>query len=284
MKRILLVLSFLFLSYLAPDLYSQVEIKHNEYTKGLLNGDDLFKFTAKNTGKDNLNIVYSVSVVYNDTLLYESSTKSLPLASGESANIDFKFTQPPLTNWLSNRLKGMIIREGDFLIGDYKICIMANPANSKNLPDKDKVLGSECLNHTVANYENDAVMEIKPKKPEEGKLSLTDLWNFTTVNKSKSKQIVEVYCTLTFNGETMLEAYSRPFSVQPGENAERNFKLSEAVWTRFKMEQMRDKILQSGIFPPGKYNLCLSVRSEWSHKEFGSGCIDAVVEEEKKDK
>lgn len=264
--------------------YSQIEIKHNEYPKGTLNGADLNKFTAKNTGKDNLNVCYTVDVTYDDTLLYESSTKSYAIASGESQSVDLKFEEPPLKSWKSNRKQGEIIPENDFLIGAYKICVTAYTANTKNQPDFDKPLGNECINHTVDNYENDAVMEIKAKQPEKGKLTLSDLWNFTTTNKSKSTQIVEVFVMLTFNGQEMLEAYSQSFRVKAGETQELNFPWKKSVWNRFKMEPLRDSILASGNFPPGDYHLCLTVRSEWSKKEFGNNCIDQTVEQIKKDK
>ena len=264
--------------------YSQIEIKFKEFPKGLLNGNDLWKFNAKNTGKDSLRTCFTLTVTYNDTLLYESSTKNYTLMSGEAIDVDLKFEEPPLKSWFSNIKKGMIIRENDFLIGDYKICMTAYAANTKNQPDKDKQLGNTCVNHTVVNYENDAVMEIKPKQPAKGLLSLTDLWNFTTTNKSKFKQIVEVYITLTYNGEEMLDAYSRAFSVKAGETLEQTFTLKQSVWNNFKMQEKRDSILNSGIFPPGNYHLCLTVRSEWSKKEFGTGCIDQVVDPIKNDK
>ena len=280
-KIIFLIFSLLIFASVS---YSQIEIKFKELPKGKLNGDDLWKFDAKNTGKDNVTVCFTLTVTYDDTLLYEASTKEYPVASGETVNIDLKFEQPPLKGWYSNIKKGMIIRENDFLIGDYKICVTAYAANSKKQPDKDKPLGTMCENHTVDNYENDAVMEIKPKQPPKGTLSLSDLWNFTTTNKSKSKQIVEVYLLLKFNGEDMLRGYSRAFSIQPGETKDLNFELKQAVDSRFLIEPMRDKILNSGIFPAGDYNLCLTVRSEWRKKEFGSNCIDQNVPEEKKDK
>ncbi len=46
----------------------------------------------------------------------------------------------------------------------------------------------------------------------------------------------------------------------------------------------RDPILKTGIFPPGDYNLCLTVRSEWPKKEFGSNCITQTVDSVKTDK
>lgn len=269
---------------LASVTYSQIEIKFKEFPKGKLNGDDLWKFEAKNTGKDNLNTCFTLTVNYNDTLLYESSTKGYAIGAGETINVDLKFNDPPLKGWFSNIKKGMIIRENDFLIGDYKICMTSYAANTKNQPDKDKPYGNQCVNHTVDNYENDAVMEIKAKQPPKGTLSLSDLWNFTTTNKSKSKQIVEVYIKLLFNGEEMFNAYSRAFSINPGETKELNFEFKQAVVTHFLMEPLRDKVLNTGIFPAGDYNLCLTVRSEWSKKEFGSNCIDQNVPEEKKEK
>lgn len=213
MKRILSIL-FMLVTF-STVLYSQIEIKHSEYPKGTLNGADLYKFSAKNTWKDNLNVCFTVDVTYEDTLLYESSTKSYSLVSGEAKNIDLKFEEPPLKCWKSNHKSGEIIGENGFLIGNYKICVTANTANTKNQPDFDKPLGSECLNQTVDNYENEAVMEIKAKQPEKGKFTLSDLWNFTTTNKSKSKQKVEVYIKLQFNGGEMLEAFSRAFSIKP---------------------------------------------------------------------
>jgi hypothetical protein len=282
MKHILSILFILIA--LTSVSFSQIEIKFNEFPKGTLNGADLWKFTAKNTGSDNLNTVFTLTVTYNDTLLYESSTKNYPIASGESIKIDLKFEEPPLKDWLSNRIKGMVIRENDFLPGEYKICMTAYAANKKNQPDKNKIYGNECVNHTVDNYESDAVMEIKPRKPENAILLLADVWNFTTTNKSKSKQIVEVYCRLTFNGKDMLEGYSRPFDINPGETKELSFKYNESVVFKFNMESMRDEILKTGIFPPGDYKLCLTVRSEWSKKEFGSNCIGQTVEGIKEDK
>ena len=178
----------------------------------------------------------------------------------------------------------MIIRKNDFLIGDYKICMTAYAANAKNEPDKDKPYGNTCVNHTVDNYENDAMLEIKIKKPGKGKLLVSDLWNFTATNKSKSKQIVEFVCKLTYSGEDMLEACSRAFSIKAGETVDLNLEYKQAVWTNFKMESKRDSVLKTGVFPAGNYNLCLTVRSEWSKKEFGNNCIDQAVEEEKKDK
>ena len=264
--------------------YSQIEIKHNEYPKGTLNGNDLYKFTAKNTGKDNLNVCYTVDVTYNDTLLYESSTKSYAIASGESQSVDLKFEDPPLKSWKSNHKSGEIIPENDFLIGDYKICVTAYASNTKNQPDFDKPLGNECIKHTVDNYENDAMMEIKAKQPAKGMLTLSDLWNFTTTNKSKSTQIVEVFIVLTYNGQEMLEAYSRSFRVKPGETQELAFPWKQSVWNHFKMEPLRDSILATGNFPPGDYHLCLTERSEWSKKEFGNNCIDQAVDPIKKDK
>src|SRR5438552_19103549 len=121
MKNI--ILSILLILTLASVLYSQVEIKQNEFPKGTLNETDLWKFTSKNTGKDNLEVVYTLSITYNDTLLYESSTKSYMINAGESENMDLKFDEPPLKHFLSNNWKRMIIREGDFFPGDYKICM-----------------------------------------------------------------------------------------------------------------------------------------------------------------
>ncbi|MCC6866388.1 MAG: hypothetical protein IT280_09560 [Ignavibacteria bacterium] len=264
--------------------FSQIEIKFKEFPKGKLNGNDLWKFDAKNTGNENLNTIFTLTVVYNDTLLYESSTKSMPISSGENINIDLKFEDPPLKNWYGNIKKGMIIRDNDFLIGNYKICMTAYAVNEKNQPEKNKSYGNTCVNHTVENYENDAVIDIKVKKPENAKLFTTDLWNFTANNKSKSKQHVEVYCKLKFNGQDMFEGTSRPFSLQPVETKDISYKINEAVNSLFLMEKLRDNILKTGEFPPGEYNLCLTIRSEWSKKEFGNNCIDQTVQEEKKDK
>jgi hypothetical protein len=282
MKKILSLL-FMFV-ILAAVSYSQIEIKFKEFPKGKLNGEDLWKFDAKNTGKDNLNTVFTLTVTYNDTLLYQASSKNYPIASGETININLKFEEPPLKGWYSNIKKGMIIRENDFLIGDYKICMTAYAANTKNQPDFDKPYGNTCVNHTVDNYEDGAVMEIKPKQPEKGKLTLNDLWNFATTNKSKFKQNVEVYIALTYNGQDMLEGCSRAFSVQPGVTQELAFTWKQSIWNHFKMEPLRDSILSTGIFPPGDYHLCLTVRSEWSKKEFGTNCIDQTVDPIKKDK
>jgi len=282
MKKITLITLLLLITTAAS--FSQIEIKFKEFPKGKLNGADLWKFDAKNTGTEDLNTVFTLTVTFNDTLLYESSTKNYPISKGESINVDLKFEEPPLKAWFSNIKKGMIIRENEFLIGDYKICMTAYAANSKNQPDKDKIYGTQCVNHTVENFENDAVLEIKVKQPVKGKLSLTDLWNFTASNKSKSKQIIEVYCKLLFNGEDMLEACSRAFIINPGDIQDYNFQFNQSVWNHFLMEPLRDKILQTGIFPAGQYNLCLTLRSEWTKKEFVSNCIDQTVEEEKKDK
>ncbi len=277
------VLSFLLLFVMfAAVSYSQIEIKFKDFPKGTLNGNDLWKFDAVNKGKDNQNVCFTLDVTYNDTLLYKSSTKNYSIASGESIDIDLKFEEPPLKGWYSNIKEGMIIRENDFLIGDYKICMTAYAANTKNQPDFNNPLGNTCVNHTVDNYENDAVLEIKAKQPPKGQLALDDLWNSTITNKSKFKQIVEVYIILTYDGETMLEACSRAFSIKPGETQDVSSTWKHSVWNRFKMEQKRDSILASGVFPPGDYHLCLTVRSEWSKKEFGSNCIDQTVDPIKK--
>ena len=281
MKKVIQILFMLVMFNVVS--YSQIEIKFKEFPKGTLNGNDLWKFDASNKGSENQNVCFTLDVTYNDTLLYKSSTKNYSIAAGESINIDLKFTDPPLTSWYSNQKKGMIIRENDFLIGEYKICMTAYAANTKNQPDFDKPLGNTCVNHTVENYENDAVMEIKAKQPPKGKFTLSDLWNFTTTNKSKSKQIVEVYISLTYNGDEMLDAYSRAFSVKAGESVDEAFTLKQSVWNNFKMQTMRDSILASGNFPPGDYHLCLTVRSEWSKKEFGTNCIDQTVDPIKKD-
>ena len=264
-------------------LYSQVEIKQNELPKGTLNESDLWKFNAKNTGKENLEVVYAITVTYNDSLLYDSGSKSYPLSSGESQTYQLKFNEQPLQNWQSNILKRMIMREGDFLPGEYKICMTAYAANDKKQPDKNKPLGSECVNHTVVNFENEGVIEIKPKKPTNSQLLISDLWNFTAVNKSKTKLIVEIYFLLTYNGSDLCEGVSRGFVMKPGESGDFNFKYNEAAKTRWLIEPKRDSILQSGKFPTGEYKLCLTARSEWSGKEYGNNCIDITVEE-KKDK
>ena len=282
MKKIIFILFFIL--FIAVNSYSQIEIKHNEYPKGLLSGSDLWKFTAKNTGKDNLNAVFTLALTRNDSLLYESSTYGYSISSGETITIDLNVEKPPLKNWYGNIMKGMVIREWDFLPGEYKICFTAYETNKKNQPNFDKPYGSECLNHTVINYEDDAVMEIKAKKPEKGKLYLTDLWNFTATNKSKFKQIVEVYIKLLYNGKEMLDGYSRPFSVKAGETVEKSFTWKESVVNHFMMQELRDSIFIKGFFPPGDYNLCLTVRSEWSKKEFGSNCIDQTVEAIKPEK
>jgi hypothetical protein len=220
-------------------------------------------------------------VTYNDTLLYEASTKEYTLLAGETMEVTEGWEKQNIQNWLSNIYKRMIIREGDFLPGEYKICMAAFTANAKHQPDKDKPIGSQCVNHTVVNYESGAVMEIKPKVPEKGRLTLEDLWNFTITNKSKYKQITEVYWMLKFNGQDMYEGYTKAFSVKPGETTDQSFKSRDIVVNHWFIEKMRDSILKTQVFPPGNYNLCLTVRSEWSKTEFGTGCIDAIVEEKK---